>query len=108
MDAAALSTDGRRRKVVVTGCLAQRYGQQLAADLAEADLVVGFEAYGGLAATLGDSLGVQIQQQQQGGGTTPSSSTGAGGEGAGGGHRHASSSSQGMAQRVQVRPYGGI
>jgi hypothetical protein len=28
---------------VVTGCLAQRYGESLAADLPEADLVVGFQ-----------------------------------------------------------------
>lgn len=39
MEAAALNQDGKGRKIVVTGCLAQRYGQQLAADLPEADLV---------------------------------------------------------------------
>lgn len=43
VEAASLNEDGRRRKVVVTGCLAQRYAGQLAADLPEADLVVGFQ-----------------------------------------------------------------
>ena len=41
MAAAGLNEDGKRRKVVVTGCLAQRYSEQLAKDLPEADLVWG-------------------------------------------------------------------
>jgi hypothetical protein len=40
MGASQLNGDGRRRKIVITGCLAQRYGEQLAADMPEADLVV--------------------------------------------------------------------
>ena len=48
--------NGKKKKVVVTGCLAQRYGADLAASLPEADLVVGFQHYGGLAASLGDVL----------------------------------------------------
>jgi hypothetical protein len=43
VEAAALNEDGRRRRIVVTGCLAQRYGESLANDLPEADLVVGFQ-----------------------------------------------------------------
>lgn len=39
MAAAGLNEDGRKRKVVVTGCLAQRYSHELAKDLPEADLV---------------------------------------------------------------------
>jgi tRNA A37 methylthiotransferase MiaB len=39
MDAASLNNDGKKRKIVITGCLAQRYSDQLAADLPEADLV---------------------------------------------------------------------
>ena len=31
--------NGKKRKIVVTGCLAQRYNTQLAADMPEADLV---------------------------------------------------------------------
>ncbi|KAG2500299.1 hypothetical protein HYH03_001877 [Edaphochlamys debaryana] len=63
VEAASLNEDGRRRKVVVTGCLAQRYSNQLAADLPEADLVVGFQSYGGLAASLQQSMGMQPTQE---------------------------------------------
>ena len=43
---------GQVRKVIVTGCLAQRYADDLAEQLPEADLVVGFEKYGGLSGAL--------------------------------------------------------
>ena len=39
-------------KVVAVGCLAERYGEQLAAQLPEADAVLGFDAYAGLPASL--------------------------------------------------------
>ena len=45
---AILEAASLNKKVVVTGCLAQRYGADLATSLPEADLVVGFEHYGGL------------------------------------------------------------
>ena len=41
-------------KVVAVGCLAERYGDELAAALPEADAVLGFDAYPDLAALLGD------------------------------------------------------
>ncbi|WP_226351620.1 MULTISPECIES: 30S ribosomal protein S12 methylthiotransferase RimO [unclassified Pseudonocardia] len=44
-------------KVVAVGCLAERYGAELAADLPEADAVLGFDAYPELAERLGDVLG---------------------------------------------------
>ena len=50
---------GKARTVVVTGCLAQRYAADLAESLPEADLVVGFEAYASLPATLRSALGLQ-------------------------------------------------
>jgi tRNA A37 methylthiotransferase MiaB len=34
------------------GCLGQRYGEELAAELPEVDMVVGFENYGSLAPSL--------------------------------------------------------
>jgi len=40
MEASRLNEDGKGRKIVVTGCLAQRYGEQLADELPEADLVM--------------------------------------------------------------------
>ncbi|KAI7843088.1 hypothetical protein COHA_003259 [Chlorella ohadii] len=52
IEAARMKEDGRVKKVVVTGCLAQRYSEELAEQLPEADLVVGFEKYGGLSASL--------------------------------------------------------
>jgi ribosomal protein S12 methylthiotransferase len=41
-------------KVVAVGCLAERYGAELAESLPEADAVLGFDAYPDLAARLGD------------------------------------------------------
>ena len=41
IEAARMKEEGRVKKVVVTGCLAQRYSEELAAQLPEADLVVG-------------------------------------------------------------------
>ena len=41
-------------KVVAVGCLAERYGAELADALPEADAVLGFDAYPDLAALLGD------------------------------------------------------
>jgi len=46
LEAADLSaTDGRERVVVALGCLAERYGAELAESLPEADAVLGFDAY---------------------------------------------------------------
>ena len=57
MDAAAHKAGSTSKRVVVTGCMAQRYAAELAAELPEADLVVGFERYGELAGALHASLG---------------------------------------------------
>ncbi len=37
--------DGRHRSVVAVGCMAERYGTELAAELPEADAVLGFDDY---------------------------------------------------------------
>ncbi len=42
------------RKVVAVGCLAERYGEQLAESLTEADAVLGFDSYADIAARLDD------------------------------------------------------
>jgi ribosomal protein S12 methylthiotransferase RimO len=52
LEARGLDTDGRRRTVVAVGCLAERYGVELAASLPEADAVLGFDSYPDLAARL--------------------------------------------------------
>lgn len=41
IEAARMKEEGRVKKVVVTGCLAQRYSEELAEQLPEADLVIG-------------------------------------------------------------------
>lgn len=49
LEAADLKNDGTTRRVVAVGCLAQRYGRELAEELPEADAVLGFDAYPDLA-----------------------------------------------------------
>jgi ribosomal protein S12 methylthiotransferase len=44
------------KKVVAVGCLAERYGAELAANLPEADAVLGFDAYPEIGARLDDVL----------------------------------------------------
>jgi ribosomal protein S12 methylthiotransferase len=50
--AADLPTGGRRRAVVAVGCLAERYGVELARELPEADAVLGFDDYPDIGARL--------------------------------------------------------
>ena len=45
LEASDLKGEGRTQKVVAVGCLAERYGAQLAAELPEADAVLGFDSY---------------------------------------------------------------
>src|SRR5436305_8880734 len=47
-----LSATGDGRRVVAVGCLAERYGEQLAESLPEVDAVLGFDDY----ASIGDRL----------------------------------------------------
>ena len=52
LQARGLDADGRRRTVVAVGCLAERYGTELAGALPEADAVLGFDSYPDLAERL--------------------------------------------------------
>ncbi len=45
LSAAGTTDDGRHRSVVAVGCMAERYGTELAAELPEADAVLGFDDY---------------------------------------------------------------
>jgi ribosomal protein S12 methylthiotransferase len=47
-------------KLVVTGCLAERYGSELADALPEADAVVGFAGEGAIASAVGMAAGVPV------------------------------------------------
>jgi ribosomal protein S12 methylthiotransferase len=53
LDATALKDQGRARTVLVTGCLAERYTEELRAELPEADAIVPFSEYGRLPQLLG-------------------------------------------------------
>jgi len=52
LEAADLKGRGRTLKVVAVGCLAERYGEQLAAELPEADAVLGFDSYADMSSHL--------------------------------------------------------
>ena len=52
LSAADLKTSGRTQSVVAVGCLAERYGKDLAESLPEADAVLGFDDYPDIAARL--------------------------------------------------------
>jgi ribosomal protein S12 methylthiotransferase RimO len=57
LDAVALKEQGRARTVLVTGCLAERYTEELRAELPEADAIVPFADYGKLPSLLGGAPG---------------------------------------------------
>jgi ribosomal protein S12 methylthiotransferase len=52
LEASDLKGAGRTRAVVAVGCLAERYGSRLAAELPEADAVLGFDSYADLSGHL--------------------------------------------------------
>ncbi len=52
LEAADLKTSGHTKAVVAVGCLAERYGKDLAESLPEADAVLGFDDYPDIAARL--------------------------------------------------------
>ncbi|KAI8110293.1 hypothetical protein M9435_001971 [Picochlorum sp. BPE23] len=56
IQAAKLKEDGRVKKLIVTGCLAQRYNTELAEQIPEIDLVMGFENYGSMSSSLREVL----------------------------------------------------
>ena len=53
---AELKEQGRPQAVVAVGCLAERYGKDLAAELPEIDAIVGFDHYPRIAAQLTDIM----------------------------------------------------
>ncbi|MCW2772183.1 MAG: rimO [Nocardioides sp.] len=52
LEAADLKASGRPQAVVAVGCMAERYGRDLAASMPEADAVLGFDDYPDIAARL--------------------------------------------------------
>lgn len=65
LQAAGLREDGSAKKVVAVGCLAQRYGKDLAAELPEADAILGFDHYPQIGQTLREVLdGASIESHE--------------------------------------------
>jgi len=60
--ASDLKDQGTARAVIAVGCMAERYGAELADSLPEADAVLGFDDYGDIAARLRSILGGQHHQ----------------------------------------------
>src|SRR3954454_876986 len=58
--ASDLKQDGRTRAVVAVGCLAERYGNEVAESLPEADAVLGFDDYPDIAARLRSVLAGEV------------------------------------------------
>src|SRR5689334_9955818 len=61
LEAAELKEGGRARAVVAVGCLAERYGAELASSLPEADAVLGFDDYPDIADRLRSILAGEQQ-----------------------------------------------
>ncbi|MGA8047011.1 MAG: 30S ribosomal protein S12 methylthiotransferase RimO, partial [Dermatophilaceae bacterium] len=60
LQASEAKESGRTQAVVAVGCLAQRYGTELAAELPEADAVLGFDSY----AQMSDQLAAILAGQR--------------------------------------------
>ncbi|MEY4322662.1 MAG: ribosomal protein methylthiotransferase RimO [Actinomycetota bacterium] len=57
LSAADLKSENGVKAVVAVGCMAERYGNELAADLSEADAVLGFDEYENFGDTLAKIIG---------------------------------------------------
>ncbi|HEV3505379.1 MAG TPA: hypothetical protein VG637_08885, partial [Actinomycetes bacterium] len=68
LDATALKEQGRARTVLVTGCLAERYTEELRVELPEADAIVPFREYSMLPSLLGGRASPQSRSMGRGGG----------------------------------------
>ncbi len=60
LEACQLKEDGDARAVIVVGCMAQRYPQDLADSIPEADAIVGFDGYGRLPDIIEDVLAGRV------------------------------------------------
>ncbi len=56
LDAAALKKDGTVKAVIVTGCLAERYKDDITKEIPEADVVVGIGKNGDIAQIVKDAI----------------------------------------------------
>ncbi|NLV49224.1 MAG: 30S ribosomal protein S12 methylthiotransferase RimO [Clostridiales bacterium] len=54
LEFAALKNEGRLKKLIVAGCLAQRYGEQIISEIPEVDAVIGCGSFGNITEALGE------------------------------------------------------
>ncbi len=66
LGACQLKDEGQARAVLVVGCMAQRYPDELAEAIPEADVIVGFDGYPRLPAIIEDALEGRIRTRVQG------------------------------------------
>ncbi len=57
LQTADLKADGTVKAVVAIGCMAERYGKELAAEIPDADAVLGFDSYEDIGQTLANIVG---------------------------------------------------
>ena len=60
LEIASLKTEGKLQKLVVTGCLAQRYKEEIIKELPEVDLVVGVDEFPKIAELLESATGTRV------------------------------------------------
>ncbi len=70
LQAHQLKSDGRVRAVVAVGCMAERYGDELAKALPEADAILGFDSYSSISERLnrilaGESISTHKPQDRR-------------------------------------------
>ncbi len=68
LDAAKIKSRGADRKLVVTGCLAERYDKQLLEEIPEIDLLLGTKQYPGLKDLLAENGSAPAQEKNHVGG----------------------------------------
>ena len=59
LEMAALKAEGKLKKIIVTGCMAQRYKDDVLSEMPEVDAVLGTGSYGDIALAIDEVMGAQ-------------------------------------------------
>ena len=59
LEMAALKAEGKLKKIIVTGCMAQRYKGDVLSEMPEVDAVLGTGSYGDIALAIDEVMGAQ-------------------------------------------------
>ena len=60
LEMAALKAEGKLKKIIVTGCMAQRYKDDVLSEMPEVDAVLGTGSYGDIALAIDEVMGAQV------------------------------------------------